>query len=119
MHTLADFGCGTVQFGHRAIHPDREGDPGLRKVVEAFAVGDVLVAHREADPSPQPLPASHVAGHASRKGDRIAAPVRVRRLLFGEGDRGASFDDLADRSASPNDLSGWKDRAVLQCIHRA
>src|SRR4029077_14514911 len=47
---LSDLDRGRFHFGEGALLVHRDADPGLRRIVEALAVTEVLVAYRDPDP---------------------------------------------------------------------
>ena len=59
--------AGGVHLGHGPLGAARERDSGLVEIVEALAVGDVLVADREPDAAPQALAVADVAGAAGER----------------------------------------------------
>ena len=110
---LAVVDARAVQLGHRAAGSVRQGDHDLRRIVEALAVGDVLVPHGEPHSPADALAVGDVPG-AAGQGDRVA--VRARLGSFGQGDGLAPLDHLADGRGPPNDLPRREDGARLHRV---
>src|SRR5213594_3091057 len=74
VHALPHLRRGAVHLGDGPPRPSEQFHPAFRRIVKAFAVGDVLVADGKPDAPPQSLAATDVTSTGGRS---IAAHRRI------------------------------------------
>src|SRR5205823_7190648 len=109
---LAHLDGGGLDLGDRALTVGRDPHPGLRGIVEAFAVRQVLVADRQPDTTLDRFAVAYVTG-ATRQQHGVAVEWRVlrwqRQVL-------QALQTFAHRRRSGDELTGRKHRSGAQRV---